>query len=138
MPRKTVVSVLLKARSLISGGWTQGEEAVDVDGESVFDPKSPDAAAFCSIGGVRAADGDLFNKTILALAETIKGGPLDTKIVPCIFGLKDHEHFENDDSNPENILAEWNDADERTKRQVLGLFTRTINRLQKKRGGRKS
>lgn len=103
----TTKQILIKARALIKKGWAQALFAVNIYGASTS-PRSKDAAAWCALGALRAAAtrGSKIFGARRALANRIPGGYRG--------------------------VADWNDEEGRTKRQVLALFDRAIKSYSKK------
>ena len=95
--------VLIKARAvLVKKGWNQRSYAQDKDGNETF-YASPEACSFCAAGAVMAA--------------TSNGGERNRAVARLV------------DLIPWNNVTRWNDDQDRTKRQVLALYTRAIKAL---------
>ncbi len=99
---KTIVEILRAARQLlIDRGWTQGTFARDAKGaRTLYD--APDAVCYCSLGAIMVVGrGFAPEASTLALTKAIGSG------------------------HPANV-AEWNDAKDRTKEEVLAAYDRAI------------
>lgn len=102
----TVPTLLREARELIAQGWTQHAFARDAQGE-ICAASEAVATCWCIRGAVRrvcltgeSSESPLWGKVLHTLSTTLgRGG-----------------------------LAEWNDAPERTKEEVLSLFDRAIEK----------
>lgn len=111
-----VMALLRRARALLSrrGAWTQGGLAVDKDGE-YLEPDDSEAVAFCMLGAldheVGGAGGNdpLYNEACYELAMTIRPGSVRTS---------------------DDIIPDYNDAENRQKRTILRAFDRTIARIR--------
>jgi len=93
---------LVKARSYIEKGWTQGEYARDKEGDSVTS-WDPTAVCWCARGAFRAVDGNY---------------PSSSASDHSVFLLAEIGHFDSP--------TLWNDYSKRTQQDVLALFDKAI------------
>ena len=106
-PASPVVNLLVRAHNLlVTKGWTQGCNARTAIGRASL-AQSPDAASFCAVGSIAAADwrrgSETFEMAMRLFGVTICG------------------------SNSIDTITLWNDAPERTKREVLAAFRAAIS-----------
>jgi len=94
----SVAQVLIEARKLIAQGWTQGEYKRVVDG----------VECWCLLGAMDQA------------APYYK--PRDLALAAVFYALGDDDLYLSSSSN----LTEWNDAPDRTQKDVLDLIDRAI------------
>lgn len=113
--RATTLTTLRRARELLSesGRWVKGASARSVSNDIVH-PTSKAACCWCLIG---------------ALYHVTNGDSLEHEDELCsAFGMPERSAcFE--------MLAAWNDADERTHAEVLDAFDRAITALEERDHG---
>jgi hypothetical protein len=98
--KKTYRNVLIRARRLVKGGWTQDSYAKDKYGKSTA-PTMRDATCFCALGAIKRA------KAELGLDEFDSVGTVLFKVVG-------------------GYIPEWNDDPRRTQAEVVDAFTKAI------------
>jgi hypothetical protein len=100
------VEILTLARGYVEKGWTQGWVAADKGGQRV-DYRDEDAVCWCSLGAIWRAVEDL-----------------------CPAGVRSWMEREAEEVVEKAIgneyIGDWNDADGRTKGEVLAAFDRAI------------
>lgn len=118
MNKLDVKNRLLQARQLIQKGWAQG----------TFDTayiKPGDTIKYCAVGALRTMDrlwndvtrsaGELLNDIIIdEYKYEIDEYKYESSIVPVTWW---------------EVVSEWNDDKNRTKEEVVGLFTRAIAKV---------
>jgi len=109
---------LRRARRLITDPryWTQGAYARNIQGDECA-PDEPPAFCFCTYGALARATGCRPFEV-----STYAGEALDALVLTL------NEDF---DDMPIASIPEWNDNSQRTHADVLALFDKTIERLEK-------
>lgn len=111
--RSEKIAILKKALSLLkTKGWTKNFEAVDKKGYEV-DPRSKEAVSFCAIGAVAGA----------TPCERYQHELIDTLADNLSPPYKGDRYFQGD-------VPEFNDAQNRRKRDIIRLYERTIRNLE--------
>lgn len=108
--KKTVRQVLVAAYRLIVKGWTRHAMARNKDG-CIVDYTSSEAVEFCSYGAISRAAGGTTNPHLV---------PLDV-----IATAREAARCLKVATRRTDIPA-WQNAEKRTKRQVLAAFSRAI------------
>lgn len=109
-----VEALLLAARERLAFGWTQGTTLQDLEGEPTSDPS--EAVRFCVLGAFAHASHALHSDTytyhsaMQRLCEVIDPGA--TRAAPLV------------------VIPVWNDAQERTRGEVLAAFDAALSRSQ--------
>lgn len=119
-PKESYVEYLNHIIATIHKGWCQGEEARRIDGESTS-IHSKEAASFCLIGAIskhRYTDILDFN----GIVELIK------LITQKIAEIDPQYHPECERGT--HIIVKWNDAECRSKSQVIMLLERLKSELE--------
>lgn len=101
------IKMLVKARQLLRKGWCQWATARNAGGVWTG-VRDCDAVAFCSYGAICAV------------------GPNGIGSQPATAAIE---------ATVDGEITKFNDAPGRTKRQVIGAFTRTIKRLERETSG---
>ncbi|WNM70270.1 hypothetical protein [Myxococcus phage Mx1] len=104
----TTKELLQEAKALIEKGWTQGVAARDDEGIPV-PSTSPVATCWCVYGALSRAEDNLGYQS---------GAPY-AGAVDAIAGV-----------SGKSLLAVWNDAPGRTKKEVLDTFQKAIDSLE--------
>lgn len=105
-----VVTLLKNARSIVSRGWCRAYLAADAMGKRVT-VKSPKAKNFCAIGALRRAEFEMGTNGVAT-----EGRKALRRVLP------------GTDRFPGSVVS-FNDRN--TKKDVLKLFDRAIDRLSK-------
>jgi len=99
----TTKQILQEARALLARGWCQGYFAKDEAGHNVTE-NDPGAVCWCAVGAtLRAAHVLRFDNSEALLALRVLGAEIRSWVIP-----------------------NWNDAEGRTKEEVLAAFDRAI------------
>lgn len=109
----------MRAREIISQGWTQGTYARNKDNEEVFHDSS-EAVCFCLEGAIIRSihENNFLNDEKILLYN------LQTIIKNNIQNRKYGYYY------PSTVC--WNDKPERTKEEVLNLFDNIIEKIKEK------
>jgi hypothetical protein len=115
-----VLEILKIARKKIArrGGWTQGVDGRDKEGNPVDVFYSNKACSFCAIGAITRACDEVFEKTGELIPNWVVAGFLRASI----FGEVRDEL--NNDHRPS--IVQWNDVEARHKKEILAGFDKGI------------
>lgn len=101
--------IVLAAKHLIEGGWTQGCEARDDSGNPV-DFDSPEASCFCITGAMQAASFFVGSQSIRR------------QIYQKIVEKKELQESGLAAESAAYLVAKWNDDQWRTKEEIISLL----------------
>jgi hypothetical protein len=114
---KGVIPALKKARAFVSKGWLQGVAAKNAQGEplDLVAVIKKEAVAFCMSAAMEQA----------CTSEKMSGEA--HRELAATIDMEDREKWMTN----LDVVVNYNDEKKRTKRQVLGIFDKTLNRLRK-------
>lgn len=106
---KRLIKKLEEARDLIKTGWTQGRYVSNEKKETCY----------CAMGAISKVSND--GETIDRLSRWLTGSSKSLNVYAT-------NKVDGGEMSAEDAVITWNDAPNRTKRQVLSAFTSAINR----------
>lgn len=104
--KKTIKSILRKARALVKKGWCQGASARNSDGKPLHSDH-PDAVSYCAMGAIRAA----------GVSVGFPYGPIEG----AALALCDAESLQGI-----HEIGAWNDSQLMRQADVIDAFDRAI------------
>ena len=122
----TPLQLLTRGRELIEAGWTQGVFARDAKGEPLdsYDPEAS-PTCYCTIGAVHRAAFEF-------QLEDIHAGALGEGRYRALKAIQRAVVTNHRDLYPGRMILEkvwvgaWNDAEDRTKEEVLAVYDKAI------------